>query len=451
MTRVRTVCPGPWAPRLGAAALALALASGAGGESGAPGAGAIEQWRLGGDTVYLLEDRRAPLVSVRIEFPVGAWSSWAFEHHAADAFAIQTHDPGRRLLGRADALAVELEAGMTPTHARMRATCLAEDTADVLALLRDVLAGRDFDTAELKRWHQQRSLAWDANRKDPDFTLSRTGVRLLTAEGDPRRRAWEEPPDGDTRAERLIATRDAVVRAPNRTIAVAGGIGRAELEPLLADLLPPSGTFPDGVAPAAGDVTLAPLTARPARPGAFTVTLPRLTQVYLALVRDGMAVDHADYPAFRIADHVLAGHFYSRMYVALRHEGGETYNISSRSHGAAHRPRVYTLRTSTRTANAGRTERIFADTLEAFHRGGISDRERRDAAGNIAGRRLFQRQTPTQVLGERLTERRLGFADGFYASLDARASALTLAEVNAFIRRFYDPAGFTLVRLAAEE
>jgi predicted Zn-dependent peptidase len=45
-----------------------------------------------------------------------------------------------------------------------------------------------------------------------------------------------------------------------------------------------------------------------------------------------------------------------------------------------------------------------------------------------------------------MMERRLGLAPGFLDEQIERASALSLDEINAFIREFYDPARFTLVR-----
>ena len=427
---------------------AIALASHA--TTGAP---PIEQWQMDADTVFLLEDHRTPLVHVRLEFPVGNWSTWARDNHAADAFSLQPHDSDRRLLTRADGLGVDLEIGMGNVSAWLQATCLAEDTGALLALMRDVLANRDFDTSELGRWQQQRDLAWDANRKDPHFMLIRASVRLLLAEGDPRRRPWEEPARGTTNAARLVAARDAVVRVPGRVVAVSGSISRAELESLLGDLLPATQPLPDETLTTTTTErheTLPPMRPLATRPGETTVTLPRLTQVYLALVRDAPPRQHTDHAALEIASHALSGHFYSRMYVALRHDAGETYTVSASNHGTIHRPMVHTIRTFTRTANADRTERIFRDTLATFHAKGITEEERGDAVGNLAGRRLFQRQTPRQILAERLTERRLAFPKGLFDHLPNHAASLSLAEINAFIKRFYDPTLFRLVRVEAK-
>lgn len=445
--RAEARCPRPQGLALASLLVALAFASWANDAEQA----AIEQWRMGDDAVFLLEDRRTPLVDVRIEFPIGMWSAWAQESNAADAFAIQTHDPERRLLARADRLGVELNIGMGAVSAWLQANCLAEDTPALIELMRDVLANRDFDTAELRRRHRQRDLAWNASSKDPRFVLTQASTGLLLIEGDPRRRPWEEPTTGSTRRARLLAARDAVVRLPGRTIAMSGSISRTELEPMLADLLPSSESPGEGFPVINNHDTLQPLRPAEDRPSTHTEALPRLTQVYLALVRDGLPIQHADQAAYRIANHVLTGHFYSRMYVALRHDAGETYTVNASDYGTIHRPRVYILQTYTRTANADRTERILQDTLATFHAGGITEQERQEALGNLAGRRLFARQTPRQVLAEQLTERRLGLPAGLFADLPTQAAKLTLADINAFITHFYNPQEFSLVRIEPED
>jgi predicted Zn-dependent peptidase len=54
------------------------------------------------------------------------------------------------------------------------------------------------------------------------------------------------------------------------------------------------------------------------------------------------------------------------------------------------------------------------------------------------------------VLDRWMRERTHGLPRGFLDRLIERAADCTLAEVNAFIRRYYDPSQFTLVRVAPE-
>ena len=42
---------------------------------------------------------------------------------------------------------------------------------------------------------------------------------------------------------------------------------------------------------------------------AHTATMPNLTQVYFYYYREGLALNDPNFPAYRLANHVLGGHF----------------------------------------------------------------------------------------------------------------------------------------------
>ncbi len=394
-------------------------------------------------TIALVEDHRVPLVSLVVEFPVGSWSAWARENHAREAWEIQLHDVAGGLRKRADRLAARLEVSMGPRSASIRASCLRRDLDAVLDLLRDVLNHRDFDRRRLKRWKRQRKIGWETRRRQPAFRLEQTVRRLRYAPDDPRRLEYEEPPSFPAKPERLVVVRDRIARLGGRVVGFAGAVTREEAQRAATGLLPAGSVeairdlrpVPGVVVPAAGPVE------------AFTVTMPRIEQVFFALVRESPTVGDPEYPAFLVADHVLGGHFFSRLSVALRHEGGETYGASTSGRGDTW-TEPYALTTFTRADNADATERKLRAVLAAFRADGIEERERAAAAGFLLGRRAFSRQSPGQRLERWLVERRLGLAAGTYAGLAERAAALSLDEINAFIRKFYDPRLFSLVRVA---
>ncbi|KAB2955436.1 MAG: insulinase family protein [Thermoanaerobaculia bacterium] len=403
-------------------------------------AAAIETWTLeDGTAVALVEDRRVPLVTIRLAFPAGTWSPWVRERHAREAFELQARDSRAALRARIQALAVELDLAMDERSANLTATFLREDFDGALRLIGDVLANRDLDRRELVARGRARRLEWELARRDPRFRLAQETAWRLFDPGDPRRWSWEPPPRVETSARRLAAARDVLVRLPGRAVGFAGDLSRAEAESAARALLPPAST------PAPGNVAPELAAVRAHAGGDAEVPVRRLTQVYFALARPSLPWTDRDDPAFLIADHVLGGHFYSRLYVALRHGGGETYGAGTRSDGDV-APASYALGTFTRADNAARAEEKLRRVLADFHEHGITEPERADAAGFLLGRRAFARQSPDQILRTWLRERALGLPAGWFDERARRAAALSLEEVNAFIRRWYDPAAFTLLR-----
>jgi zinc protease len=316
----------------------------------------------------------------------------------------------------------------------------------VLELIREVLSNTDFDRHELRLMKKQRMLGWSAARKSPYFRAGQEVATRLFEEGDPRRWAWEKPDSVETDADKLVEARDRGVRLPGRVVGLAGDLTRAEAERLAGELLPSAGDDPPaGVAP-----RFLPLVPASDRPRRVVAELPKLTQVYFGYGRESVRFTDPDYPAFLVANHVLGGHFYSRLYVALRHEGGETYGAGSRNLGdVVEGP--YGVATFTRVANAPRTETKLREVLRVFHEKGITEEEREETVGYLVGSRAFGRQAPVQLLQRTLYERRLGLEPGFMDGLVDRAAALSLEEVNEFISRYYDPAAFSMVLVAPEE
>jgi predicted Zn-dependent peptidase len=430
---------GPRARHLLLAACALAA------PEAAPADERLHEWEVSpGTTGVLVEDHRVPLVALRIELPAGDWMPWFRQHHAGDAFEIQQYDPDGSLRKRSDVLAAELQLASEARASILELSCRTSELEAALELVRDVLSNRDFDRRELERWKAERRVAWQSSLKDPQFVLDRHAAELLFREGDPRRRPWQRPDPPQADVAQLLRSRDALVRLPGRIIGFAGDLAADEARALAAGLLPAV----DPERPEGLTTRLEPIVPRAERPDAVTPRLPRLTQTYFAWVRESVALTDPDYPASLIADHVLGGHFNSRLMVALRHAGGETYHADVETRVGLE-PGSYALTTFTRTGNAAATEAKLRDVLERFHADGISEAEREMAAGFLTGSRAFARQAPAQHLDEYLWERRLGLPRGFKDEMARRAAGLPLAEINEFIRRFHDPARFTMLRLEA--
>lgn len=182
-------------------------------------------------------------------------------------------------------------------------------------------------------------------------------------------------------------------------------------------------------------------------PPETTERMPLLNQVYLGLFRACLPVTDPDFPALLLANHVMGGHFYSRLYTALRHEGGETYSPFD-LFPEEPEPAAYTLVAYTRAANAPLTEAKLRAVLRDLHDRGITEDERRAAAGYLLGHLAIARASPGKILDRFLWERERGLPPGFRDRLADRAAALSLDRINAVIRRFYDPARFSLLRVA---
>jgi zinc protease len=406
---------------------------------------AVQSWFLDdGTEVLLVEDHRSPMVTVRILFPAGSRGDWGWHNHGSTAMSIQSRDPDGELRARADDLAADVISSMGGRWAEMHVRCRKEDLPATLALVRDTMANREFDRAELRRWRKSRKVHWSSRDKDARYCQQRAVARLLYPPDDPRRRGYEDMNLAPTDAARLAEVRDVLVRLPGRRIGFAGDLTRAEVEALVVGLLPePLEEIPAGLEPRFG-----PMAAIGPDDDA-EVAVPRLTQVYFGYVRDALLYEDPDYPAQWIANHVLGGHFYSRLSVALRHEGGETYGTWSGGVGFASGT-SYGLGTFTNVANVDVADAKLREVLRTLWERGITDEERLAALAYLRGSFPFSRQSPDQILGSALFLRHLDLPLDINEQHLAQAEALTLDEINAFIRDFFDPAHFAMIHVVPE-
>ncbi len=400
-----------------------------------------EYWKLDAESsVILVEDARVPVVTLRLRFPVGRWSSWAREHHAGEAFRIQLYDPEGVLRRRADALGVRPWFFVLKHAMGFTITFLKDDTAEVMDLVRDIFSNRSFDRRELRRWQKGVALGWREQENTPNFRLEKAISGALFRPGDPRLWDYERPARGSTDIKALVAARDTVLRLPGRQIGLAGCINRAGAERLIEGLLPPLlAQPPQGLAPE----FMPPLQSGD-RPSETTVSMRRLTQVYMKLSRLSLDYSDPDYPAFLVADHVLGGNFYSRLSVALRHKKGDTYGAGTMRQGGIDVD-AYGLFSFTRTANADAAEDTLRGVLQAFHDAGITREEREVASSYLLGRCWKLRESPESVLAEAMWEQRFALPRGFRDTLAEQAAACSLEKINTFIRRFYEPKNFFMV------
>jgi predicted Zn-dependent peptidase len=404
-------------------------------------AAAVATWDVDPATAgALVEDHRAPVITITVEFPVGSWSSWAKETHATDGFEFADNDPGRVSKKRADALAAELSIDLGGRSSSLTIRCLKDDLAAAVGLAKDVLTNAEYDVHALKRAGRERSILWRGNKTDVSFLMARSMARELFAPADPRRLPYERFEKVATDPKKIAAARDVLVRLPGRIVAFAGDLTLAEAKRAADGLLPAAGEAPRGVAP-----TLSPISPPGSRASRRDIPIRNLTQVYLAYGRDSLPWNDGRRPAFLVADHVLGGHFYSRLYMALRHESGDTYGAGTTERGDVV-PGSYAASTFTRADNAGAIEAKLTAAMSVFRERGITEEERAAAVAYLRGNRALSRQSAGQILARYLSERRLSLPAGFLDDQIEQAAKVPLSDINAFIREFYDPAQFSMLR-----
>lgn len=404
----------------------------------------LQRFRLAdGTQVFLVRDTRTPLIWMEVVLGIGSWSPWMQGHHGREAFNAQDRDQDGVLAAESDRLLVPLTTFATPWSSRIILRFLTGDREGAMALLRSTMDNQLFDRSALRRGKWARGPYYASQQKEPRFVLQQALARMFFPDGDARRLAYEEPlPLSADRAE-LVRTRDQILRVPGRLITFVGDLTQEEATRIATGLLPPP-RVPPG---AEVDALVPPFFPENLSPADVQLTLPGLTQVFFQYGRMGLGCTDPDYAKLLLADTVLwNGLLNSRLTRALRAEQGDSYAPGT-VRPLDRMPEIYSLYASTRTANAARMEQKLRATLLTLHQHGITESELSEARANLLNKRERSSSDPFLRMDAARWEWERGLPQDTQKGLYERVGKVSLEEVNAFIRRFYDPAKFALVRV----
>lgn len=380
---------------------------------------------------------------MEVALGTGSWSPWMRSHHGGEAFNAQDRDRDGALAAESDRLLVPLYAYVTPWSSRISLRFLKGDQEGALALLRSAMENQSFDRSALSRSKWSRSSFFASRQKEPRFVARQALARLFYLPGDARRIPYEEPPPLSADPVELVRARGQILRVPSRLITFVGDLTQEEATRLATGLLPPP-----RVPPGADVEPLAPpFFPENSRPGDVSRTLPKLTQVFFQYGGMSLSCTSPDYAKLQIANTVLySGSLRSRLSMALREEQGDSYAPGTVL-PCDRLPEIYSLYASTRTANAGRMEQKLRATLAQFHQHGITESELSEARSHLLKQRERNFREPFSRIESAGWEWERGLLPDSRKGLYDRIGKMTLAEVNAFIKSFYDPAQFALVRV----
>ena len=404
---------------------------------------AVETWdQEDGTLVIYLFDDRIPMVDVSILFPVSSYMPWIVEHDGETAFSMQTS--GWKLRRERKKLGISISADLGPVAAELRGSSFSSDFSQLLELLKKVMSSRFLRKSTLPRSWRATRLNWKVDLKDPQFArLQLAAHTIFQDDSDPRRLDFERPKRPSFDIQRHIDTRDAILRVPGRIITISGDVKRDVAREAVHNLLPPPEVS------TITELTFPPL-AQINSGLVKTAKIKHLTQAYIALIRGSLPTLSDDFPAFLLVNIVLGGHFESRLSSALRTQEGDTYSARVIVTGRGTESGMLLLSTFTRTTNESSAVSKMKTVLRELHRGGITEAERESALRFLVGREVFRQETPFQVVRTRAFSTIKGRAPEHRETVLKRACILTLDEINTFVKRYYDPDKFALVRVVSK-
>ena len=389
----------------------------------------------GGITAWLVQDDSIPFVAVEIAFRGGAsvdapgkrgaihLMTALLEEGAGDRDAVAFAEAAEELAASAsfdvsdDALSVSFRA-------------LTENRDQAADLLADALARPRFDPDAIERVRAQVQSVIRAQDSDPGAIASKEMAR----------REWGDHPYGTVltgTAESVAAlTRDDLLAAKDRVLArdrvivsAAGDIDAAALGLLIDRIV--------GDLPA---TATAPLPPEPELllTGATEVIDWDSPQTVVTFSQDGLPMDHPDYFAAFVLNHILGGGgFSSRLMEEIREKRGLTYGVGT---GLQNKVLGDTWGGGMATANERTGEAVaLVREVWASMREGVTEQELRDAKTYLTGEYPLRFDGNRRIAGILTGMQLMGMPRDYVNTRNQRIEAVTAEDVQRVAQEVLDP------------
>lgn len=403
--------------------------------------------RPSGLTVWLVERRTLPIVSVSIVVPAGAARDPEGKGGLAQITAkMLERGAGKRgaleIASDVDRLGASLHTGATADYAFAQLTTLKKNLEPAASILGDVVGKPAFSPVEWKRAHDLWQNDLKQRTSNPQAVAGVVLLKHVYDETSP----YRHPTDGTVASAAKVTLDDAkrfydgLWRPENATAVVVGDVTRAELDAVLDKAL--AVWKPTSKAPAP-TMTAAKPESKPTRK-IIVVDRADAPQSVIAVARRGVEAKSAEAPLLSRANQALGGSFTSRLNQDLREEHGWSYGASSRLSWTRERG-IFVAQAAVQTEHTGEALKAMLDDVTAFSKSGLTDEEFAKT-GLLARTDLVESFETVEAAARRLARNvGVGLGPNHEAEASARLYKATKADLAKVAAEYMDPSNAVIV------
>jgi len=345
-----------------------------------------------------------------------------------------------------DRLKARANAGGGATQAVLQIETLRDNLPATLRLMAEVLREPAFPAAEFDSLKQARLAQIEESSREPQAIASTEFARHMNPypKGDVRYRPTIDEEIADLKAATVEKARQFYqdfYGASNAQLAIVGDFDEAAVMAVLRDRFA-SWKSPKPYARVPNKYTAAAAINR-------TFETPDKTNaVFLAGVNLNMRDDDPDYPALSLANFMFGGGFLnSRMATRLRQKDGLSYGASSQLQiSSLDKSGSFTANAIYAPQNAAKLEAAFKEELARVLRDGFTAEELDTARSGWLQGRAVGRSQDQQLAARMATDLFIERTLKWDADLERRVAALTVAQVNAALRKHISLDAITIVK-----
>ncbi len=348
----------------------------------------------------------------------------------------------QQLQDELDQLKAQMNAGAADNDANLSVTTIHASIVPALRLAAEVLRQPAFPETEFETLRQASLGRIEGSLKEPGalapLALRRHLIRYPA--GDPRAVTTFEEDIANIKKLTLADVKkfySDFFGASNAELAIVGDFDPAEVRKVVEQ------EFGTWKSPAPYQLVLRKRDAVMAV-DQMIETPDKANAVFMAGFTLAMNQDDPDYPALMFANRMLGGDLKSRLWLRIREKEGFSYGVGSALIASAKSPFAqFMVQATAVPQNILKVEDAFKDEMAKMLKDGFTDSEVAAAKKTYLEERMLGRTQDAGLARTLAQNEQFGWTMARDAALDSKVSALTTPQINATVRKYFDPASIS--------
>jgi zinc protease len=335
-------------------------------------------------------------------------------------------------------IAASVESGIGESSGSVSFNALKANTAEVLAVFKDILTAPAFRQDKVDLAKNQTSSGIARRNDNPGGIAGREFTAILYGRKSPY--GWSMEYDDVNRIQRedLVAFHRRYFFPANIILGVQGDFNAAEMKAAIEKLFSDWNVSQPPVPPF-------PKVDNKAKPGIYIAEKADVTQTFFNIGQLGGLLKDRDYPALEVMGDILGGGFSSRLFRKVRTERGYAYSISADWGADYDHPGLFTISGSTNSVTTTAAIQLIQEEVARIRDTEVSDQELKTAKDKVLNSFVFNFDRPTKTLSRMVTYGYYGYPSDFIFNYQNAVAAVTKADIIRVAKQYLKPEEMVIV------
>ena len=335
-------------------------------------------------------------------------------------------------------IAASVESEIGESSGSVSFNALKANTAEVLAVFKDVLTAPEFRQDKLDLAKSQTSSGIARRNDDPGGVAGREFTGIIYGRNSSY--GWSMEYEHIARIQRqdLVEFHKRYFFPANIMLAVQGDFKAAEMKAAIEKLFagwtvsqPPVPPFPK--------------VDNKAKAGIYFAEKPDVTQTFFEIGHLGGMLNDKDYPALEVMGDILGGGFSSRLFRKVRTEKGFAYSIGAYWGADYDHPGMFAISGSTNSGTTIETIQLIMEEAAKIRAGEVTDQELKTAKEKVLNSFVFNFDRPSKTLSRIVAYGYYGYPDDFIFNYQKAVAEVTKADILRVAKKYVKPEELVVV------